>query len=123
MQPGGGTVLHAPPSSLDPGLWDEYDLAEQMIPEWKDDGTYNPNSRLPSGLPSDHAKYPAHALDAGFNPNDEASKDGAIRFAQAMIGREGIHYVILGNQIWSTDKGLHPYLYGGHGSHVHVSEN
>lgn len=97
-------------------------MAEQ-IPGWKDDGTYNPASKLPNGQPSDHAVYPAKAFDAGFDPSNPASKEAAIRFAQAMIGRPGIHYVILGDQIWSTDQGLHYYPYGGHTSHVHVSES
>lgn len=38
-----------------------------------------------------------------------------------MIGRPGIHYVILGDKIWSTERGLHAYTAGGHESHVHVS--
>jgi hypothetical protein len=111
------------PSSLDPGLWDEYALARSEIPGWRDDGTYNAASRLPSGAPSDHAVYPARAFDAGFNPANPKSLAAAKLFFQQMIGRVGIHYAIFRDQIWSTEQGLHPYTAGGHDSHVHVSED
>lgn len=114
--------MNGAPSSLDRGLADEYAIARSTIVGFRDDGTYNPASRLPSGGPSDHAVYPARAFDAGFNPHDPASLRSAEDFASAMIGRPGIHYVILGDMIWSTEHGLHPYTEGGHGSHVHVSE-
>lgn len=106
-------------SSLDRRLWDEYTTGRNM--GLSDQGTYNPASRLPSGRHSDHSVYPASAFDLGFSPQIGYSHMTARKFFHLMAGAEGIHYVILGNQIWSRERGLHPYTSGGHEGHVHVS--
>lgn len=108
-----------PYPSLEHGLWDEWAQAAQE--GFSNLGTYNSTSKLPSGRPSDHARYPSRAFDAGFSPETGYNNPQARRFFNEMIGRPGVHYVILGNKIWSTDQGLHPYKYGGHEGHVHVS--
>ena len=109
------------PASLIPSLWDEWQMAHQMIPSYMNLGDYNPASVLPSGAPSDHAVYPAKAFDAGFSPAIGWAHPDARRFFMAMVGRPGIHYAILGDKIWSAEQGLHGYGYGGHENHVHVS--
>lgn len=109
------------PKSLAGYLHDEYELAASTITNWTDLGTYNPASTLPGGGPSDHAHYPADAFDAGFSPPSGWGNESARAFFEKMVGRAGIHYAILGDKIWSTDKGLHAYGAGGHENHVHVS--
>ncbi len=109
------------PGSLTPSLWDEYAMARTTISNWSDLGTYNPASLLPSGAPSDHAVFPAKAFDAGFSPATGWANESARAFFSQMIGREGIHYAILGDKIWSAEQGLHEYTSGGHDNHVHVS--
>lgn len=106
-------------SSLNRKLWEEYTLGRNM--GLRDLGTYNRNSRLPSGLPSDHAVYPAVAFDLGFSPQIGYDHLTARKFFHLMVGSPDVHYVILGNKIWSTEKGLHGYYDGGHEGHVHVS--
>ena len=105
--------------SLNRALWDEFTTGRNM--GLTDLGTYNPASRLPSGLPSDHAVYPAVAFDLGFTPQIGYEHPVARKFFHLMAGAEGIHYVICGTKIWSTEKGLHSYTSGGHEGHVHVS--
>ena len=106
-------------SGLTSSLWDEAQLASGSFASQIQ--SYNPASKLPSGAPSDHAVYPAKAFDAMFSPAIGWAHGGARAFFQKMIGRAGIHYVILGDKIWSTDSGLHHYGLGGHENHVHVS--
>jgi hypothetical protein len=105
--------------SLHSSLWDVYSIGRNM--GMSDLGTYNPNSRLPSGRPSDHAKFPAHAFDLGISPQTGWSNATARKYAEAMAGRPEIEYIILSPRIWSRDKGWHSYPYGGHYNHVHVS--
>ncbi len=104
-------------NSLVKYFWDEYSLARTKH-KMSDLGTYNPASRLPSGRPSDHARYPARAMDLGFSPYPNKL---AYEFFKDMIGEPEVEYVIYGNQIWSRSSGLHHYGYGGHYNHVHVS--
>lgn len=106
-------------ASLDRRLWDEFTTGRNM--GLTDLGTYNRASRLPSGLPSDHAVYPAVAFDLGFSPQIGYAHTTARKFFHMIAGAEGIHYVILGNQIWSREKGMHSYTDGGHEGHCHVS--
>ncbi len=108
-------------NSLHPSLWEAYSLGRRM--GLSDLGTYNPNSRLPSGTPSDHAVYPAMAFDLGFSPATGYEHPVARSFFEAMIGRSECEYDICGTKIWSRSRGLHGYSYGGHESHVHVSGN
>lgn len=105
--------------SLHKELWTDYSAGRRM--GLTDVGTYNPASRLPSGTPSDHAVYPAWAFDLGFSPATGFDQPVAHAFFQSMVGRPEIHYVILGDRIWSREKGLHGYTGGGHESHVHTS--
>ena len=104
-------------NSLVKYMWDEYSIARSLH-KLTDLGTYNPASRLPSGRPSDHAKYPARAMDLGFSgyPHREA-----YNFFKDMMGEPEVEYVIYGNMIWSRASGLHHYGYGGHYNHIHVS--
>lgn len=106
-------------NSLHHELWDEYSIGRNM--GMSDLGTYNPASRLPSGAPSDHSVYPAWAFDLGISPQNGFDNPTGRKFFNLMVGRPGIHYVILGDKIWSTDKGLHAYTDGGHENHVHTS--
>jgi len=108
-------------SSLDPRLWDEFTTGRNM--GLSDLGTYRRASNLPSGAPSDHSVYPAVAFDLGFSPQSGYAHTTARKFFHLMAGAEGIHYVILGNQIWSRERGLHAYTSGNHEGHVHVSGN
>ena len=110
----------APPvASLHPSLWAAY--AEAMrTPGLFSLGTYNPRSRLPSGLPSDHAVYPAYAYDIGFDPDTGWSNPVARAYAEKTAKRPEVEYVILGNRIhingsWTAYSG------GGHLNHIHVS--
>lgn len=104
-------------NSLVKYLWVDYSIARSIY-KLTDLGTYNGASRLPSGRRSDHAYYPAKAMDLGFSgyPNRNA-----YNFFKDMIGNSEINYVIYGNMIWSRARGLHHYGYGGHYNHVHVS--
>lgn len=107
-------------SSLDRRLWDEYTIGRNMG-LW-DLGTYNKASTLPSGAPSDHSVDPAVAFDLGFSPQTGYDNAKARKFFHLMAGAEGIHYVILGNKIWSVEKGLHSYSDSySHAGHIHVS--
>jgi hypothetical protein len=86
-------------------------------------GTYNPNSRLPSGARSDHAYYPSWAFDLDTDPGGPAGWDNpaARKFFNEAIGRPEVEYVILGPWIWYRGRGIHTYTGGGHFNHVHVS--
>jgi hypothetical protein len=106
-------------SSLEQSLWADYALARHM--GLSDLGTYNPSSTLPGGGKSDHAYYPARAFDAGFSPPIGYAHPIARAFFEAMVGRPEVGYVILGNVIWSRERGRHAYTAGGHAGHVHVS--
>lgn len=106
-------------NSLDKRLWPLFTTGRNM--GLSDLGTYNRASRLPSGLPSDHAVYPAVAFDLGFSPQVGYGHPVARSFFHMMAGHPDCHYTILGNKIWSVEKGLHDYRDGGHEGHVHVS--
>lgn len=114
-------------SSLVRDLWPLYTEGRNL--GLSDVGTYNPTSRLPSGRYSDHATsridgrvgQPACAFDLGFTPADGYANQTARAFFHRMAARPEVEYVILGNQIWSRDRGQHSYIYGGHEGHVHVS--
>ena len=83
-------------------------------------GSHNPDSRLPGGGVSDHAKWPAEAFDiGGFSGGWGNAK--ARRMFQWLIKQPGVKYVILGDKIWSRGRGLHAYTAGGHDTHIHVS--
>ena len=106
--------------SLDSSLWEPYSVGRRL--GLTDLGTYNSASRLPSGLPSDHAVYPAFAFDLGVTPQNGFDNPTGRRFFELMEKRAGIHYVILGDLIWSTEKGRHAYSDStSHAGHVHVS--
>lgn len=118
-------AAHPPPPvvipvpSLHPSLWDAYGEALRT-PGLFSLGTYNPESRLPSGLPSDHAVYPAYAFDIGFNPDVGWQHPVARPYAEKTAKRWEVEYVILGDRIhidgeWRTFRG------GGHLNHIHVS--
>jgi hypothetical protein len=107
-------------ASLHESLWEPYSIGRRL--GLTDLGTHNPASRLPSGAPSDHAVYPAFAFDLGVDPDNGWRNDTGRRFAEQMAGYPGIEYVILGDQIWTSDgRGWHIYTGGGHLNHVHVS--
>lgn len=105
--------------SLEQSLWADYTLARRM--GLSDLGTYNPSSTLPGGGRSDHAYKPARAFDVGFSPPIGYAHPVARVFFEAMVGRPEVAYVILGNVIWSRERGRHAYTAGGHEGHVHVS--
>lgn len=104
--------------SLHPSLWPAYSLGRSRF-GLSDLGTYNPASRLPSGLPSDHAVYPAMAFDLGFSPATGWANVKARAYARLIVGRKEIEYVIVGDRIYTG--WWKPYRSGGHESHVHVS--
>ncbi|MBA3745242.1 hypothetical protein [Sporichthya sp.] len=106
-------------NSLHSSLWEAYTIGRRM--GLSDLGTYNPASRLPSGAPSDHAVNPAMAFDLGFSPGTGWNNITARAFAEKMAGRAETEYVILGDRIWSRDRGWRRYSYGGHEGHVHCS--
>ncbi len=106
-------------NSLVKELWQDFSLGRSM--GLSDLGTYNPNSRLPSGAPSDHAMWPAYAFDLGFSPQTGMANPVANKFFNLMVGRPEVHYVICGTSIWSVEEGLHSYTSGGHEGHVHTS--
>jgi peptidoglycan hydrolase-like protein with peptidoglycan-binding domain len=116
-------------SSLHSSLHEAYSLGRHM--GLKDgpglaSGTYNPNSRLPSGAKSDHALYPARAFDLDIAPDTGWQNDPARAFFYLMVGRPEVNYVILGDRIWSRERaseGVRLYSGGGHANHVHVSGN
>lgn len=105
--------------SLDRSLWQAYSIGRNM--GLIDLGTYNPASTLPSGGPSDHSVYPAFAFDLGFYPRTGEHNPAARKYFDMMCGRPEVAYVILGDKIYSREKGLRPYTAGGHMGHLHVS--
>lgn len=105
--------------SLDRSLWQAYSIGRNM--GLIDLGTYNPASSLPSGRPSDHSVYPAVAFDLGFYPQTGQNNPTARKFYEQMKARPEVEYVILGNLIWSRDRGERRYTAGNHANHVHVS--
>lgn len=107
--------------SLHFSLWEAYSLGRRM--NLSDLGTYNPDSNLPSGAPSDHAFHPSWAFDLGIEPDTGYQNPIGRSYFEAMMGRPEVEYVILGNRIWSRAQGLHSYFGGGHDNHVHVSGN
>ncbi len=106
-------------NSLTPELHEDFSLGRSM--GLSDLGTYNPDSKLPSGAPSDHAVWPAFAFDLGVDPDNGFDNPVGRKFFNLMVGRAEVHYVILGNRIWSVEKGLHEYTSGSHENHVHTS--
>ncbi len=104
--------------SLHRSLWEAYSIGRRA--GLSDLGTFNPDSRLPSGRPSDHAVYPAFAFDLGFDPDTGWANEQARRVALALGGRPEIEYVILGNRI-HIDGGWRSYSSGGHFNHLHAS--
>ena len=110
-----------PVASLHPSLWAAYHDA-LTTPGLFSLGTYNPDSRLPSGKRSDHAVWPAMAFDIGFDPDTGWAHPKARAYAEKTIKRAEVEYVILGNRINTKDeRGWRPYTSGGHLNHVHVS--
>ena len=114
--------------SLTEDLWRDYTNGRNL--GLTDLGTYNPASTLPSGGASDHATSrldgrigePACAFDLGFTPATGQAHPVAHAFFNSMIGRPEVAYVILGDRIWSVERGLHAYLdSSSHAGHVHVS--
>lgn len=106
-------------SSLRKDLWEAYSIGRHM--GLSDLGTYNPQSTLPSGGPSDHSVFPAAAFDLGIEPDTGWNNLVARKFFNSMVGRPEVEYVILGDRIWSVGRGLRTYTAGGHLNHVHVS--
>jgi hypothetical protein len=114
-------------SSLHSSLHEAYSLGRHM--GLRDgpglaSGTYNPNSRLPSGSPSDHALYPSRAFDLDIGPDTGWQNDPARAYFYALMGRPEINYLILGDRIWSrarASEGVRLYTGGGHANHIHVS--
>lgn len=116
-------------ASLHSSLHEPYSMGRRM--GLFDLGTYNSKSRLPSsGRLSDHASSrtgatvpspPAMAFDLGFDPDTGFLHDTARAFFFAMTVWPTVEYVILGDRIWTEEGGVHPYTFGGHGGHVHVS--
>jgi hypothetical protein len=105
--------------SLHKSLWEAYSIGR--LAGLTDLGTHNPASTLPGGGPSDHSVYPAYAFDLGFSPQTGQRNPTARAFFQRMINFPGVEYVILGDLIWSRERGTHSYTSGGHLNHVHVS--
>ncbi len=105
--------------SLHSSLWEAYTIGRRM--GLSDLGTYNPASTLPSGRKSDHAVYPAMAFDLGVEPDTGWNNIPGRTFAEKMAGRAEIEYVILGDRIWSRDRGWRRYTAGNHANHCHVS--
>ena len=106
--------------SLHQSLWEAYSIGRRG--GLSDLGTFNPDSRLPSGRASDHSVYPAYAFDLGFDPDTGWANEPARRVALAIAGRPEVEYVILGNRIWTNDgRGWHAYTAGNHANHIHCS--
>lgn len=108
-----------PVASLHSSLWTAYSDALTTKGLFSL-GTYNPASKLPSGLPSDHAVYPAYAFDIGFDPDTGWANPVARAYAERTAKRLEVEYVILGNKI-HIDGAWKTYTGGGHLDHVHVS--
>lgn len=107
-------------SSLHKSLWEAYSNGRRR--GLTDLGTYNPDSRLPSGAPSDHAVLPAYAFDLGIEPDTGWANLKARAYAIWTAGRPEVEYTILGNRIWrGRFKVWGTYYSGGHLNHVHVS--
>jgi hypothetical protein len=107
---------------LHESLWEIYSTGRRL--GLHDLGCWNPNSTLPSGLPSDHAVYPAFAFDLGFDPDIGWAHDEARAFFYVAMRKPSVEYVILGGRIGYRRTGtIAPYTYGGHMNHVHVSGN
>lgn len=112
--------------SLAPSLWLAYSMGRKR--GFTDLGTYNPNSKLPSGAPSDHALRPAQAFDIGRN-NRFFNRGWNYLVARRLFNLYvknaralNIEYVILGDRIWSRERGLHSYGPDrSHFWHIHVS--
>ena len=104
--------------SLHESLWEAYSIGRRM--GLTDLGTFNPDSRLPSGARSDHAVFPAYAFDLGIDPDTGWNYLKARAYVQRVAGRPEIEYVILGSKIW-TRRGWGSYYAGGHYNHAHVS--
>lgn len=107
-------------SSLSRTLWEVYSMGRNA--GLSDLGTYNPKSTLPGGGKSDHAVFPAMAIDFGIDPDTGWNNLKARYYVQKIAGRPEVEYVILGNRIW-TRRGWGAYYSGGHMNHVHVSGN
>jgi hypothetical protein len=107
--------------SLHRSLWTLFSDGRYM--GMSDLGTYNPNSNLPSGAPSDHAVYPAYAFDLGIDPDTGYANPTGRAFFDLCRGNPAVEYVILGDKIASRNYGwvVRSYSGGGHGNHVHVS--
>lgn len=109
-------------SALSSTLHDIYSVGRRM--DLFDLGTWNPNSNLPSGAPSDHSVKPAFAFDLGFDPDTGFQHDIARAFFYIAIKRSEVEYVILGNRIGDRrTQMVNYYGYGAHDNHVHVSGN
>lgn len=106
--------------SLHRVLWPAYSEGRRRA--LSDLGTYNPDSLLPSGAPSDHAVLPAMAFDLGIEPDTGWQNLKARGYAIWTSGRGEVEYTILGNRIWSGRfRFWGRYRFGGHLNHVHVS--
>ena len=106
--------------SLTSTLWDVFSAGRSR--GLTDLGTFNQNSRLPSGRPSDHAVWPAFAFDLGIEPDTGWNNLKARAYAIWTAGRREVEYTILGNRIWrGRYKVWGDYWSGGHLNHVHVS--
>lgn len=118
--------------SLHQRLWQAYSLGRKKY-GFKDgpgyaSGTYNPNSRLPSGALSDHALYPSRAFDLDIVEHTGWNNLKAREyFLELWEYRKvyNINYIILGNKIVSVaraSEGIRTYSPAWiHANHIHVS--
>jgi len=106
-------------ASLHASLWKAYSLGRDR--GFTDLGTYNPNSTLPSGRPSDHAVYPAFAFDLGIRPATGWGNVKGRAYVLQVCGWREVEYVILGNRIYFGRLNWRRYTGGGHFGHIHVS--
>ena len=109
-------------TSLHPSLWTVYSVGRGRF-GLTDLGTYNPASRLPGGGLSDHAVFPAMAIDFGIDPDTGWNHLMGRAFVLWAVGRPEVEYAILGDRIYFGRFSWHRYTAGGHMNHVHVSGN
>jgi len=71
--------------------------------------------------PGDHGYWPSWAFDLDIVVHTGQKNVKARAFFDWCVGKPWCNYVILGNRIWSRERGEHEYTAGGHENHIHVS--
>lgn len=123
----GGNITPGPPlvrnGEVSPKLWDELGVARGMG-LWLMSG-YRAGAITSTGNPSDHGKWPSHAIDIASGSNSGWNDSKMRNFFLALVGRPGIKQLILSPYFWQPGMPISRIntasVLRDHWNHVHAA--